>query len=420
MIALQLVFSMAVILGLAHALGLLARRARQPAVIGHLLGGIVLGPSLLGALPGNPTEVLIPPDARPILRLVAQFALILFMFALGSELDRRVMRRRARAVPLVAASTFVVPLLLGAICALALHDWYAGGDAPTSAFVLFIAVAVAITAVPVLAAIVREHGLTHTVPAAVAMTSAALVDGLGWLVLTVALLEASAGEGPSWPATLGLLLVYVLVMVLVVRPALQAWLRRPTTSPVRRVTALACVALASGWATALLGLHAVLGAFFAGLMMPRRDDGRTDVKLVEPLRAGGVALLPLFLVLSGLSTDIGALRGRDLATFALVLVIAVVGKLGVGCGAARVAGLTRRDAAMVGVLLNTRGVTELVVLSVGLKAGIIGERLYTIFVLMALVTSIATGPLLTATRRSATQPEGETWLDRQAARAPAA
>src|SRR6266545_2655677 len=229
MIALRVVLAIAVILAVANVLGLLARRLHQPAVIGHLLAGIALGPSLLGALPGDLTEALIPTDARPALKLVAQFALVLFMFSLGSELDRGVLRRRGRAVPLVAASTFLVPLLLGAVCAFALRDWYQPADASSSAFVLFIAVAVAITAMPVLAAIVREHGLTQSVPAAVAMTSAALVDACGWLVLTVALLEASVGDGPSWLSTLGLLLAYVLAMVLVVRPALRAWLARPTT-----------------------------------------------------------------------------------------------------------------------------------------------------------------------------------------------
>jgi Kef-type K+ transport system membrane component KefB len=175
----------------------------------------------------------------------------------------------------------------------------------------------------------------------------------------------------------------------------------------------------SGWVTAELGLHVVLGAFFAGILMPRREDGGEEASLMGPIRAAGVLLLPLFLTLAGLSTNIGALNARDVATFVLVCAIAVIGKLGVGWAAARAGGLNRRDSAMVGVLLNTRGVTELVVLSVGLKAGIIGPRLYTVFVLMALVTSASTGPMLAAIRRSELS-RGRSWLARRLARSPAA
>jgi Kef-type K+ transport system membrane component KefB len=415
MIALELVLALAVILAVAYLLGGLARRLRQPAVMGHLLAGIVLGPSVLGALGGDLTNTLIPLDTRHDLSLLAQFALILFMFSLGSELDRGELRRRPRAVPLVATSTFVVPLALGAAAAVGLRHWYKPADAPTSAFVLFVAVAVAITALPVLASIVREHRLTESVPAAIAMTSAAVVDGIAWLVLAAALLEANVGESRSWGATVGLLAAYAVVMVLVVRPVLKEWLRRPATPPALRIVAVAAVAVASGWVTDELGLHAVIGAFFAGLIMPRGADGEADRALIGPIRAAGVLLLPLFLTLSGLSTDVGALHARDVAIFGLVCAVAVFGKLGVGWAAARAAGLTARDSAMVGVLLNTRGVTELVVLSVGLKAGVMGERLYTVFVLMALLTSAATGPLLSALRGAGEQTGGRSWLARRAA-----
>lgn len=406
----QLILSIAVILAVAYVLGEIARRLHQPAVIGHLVAGIVLGPSLLGAVAGNLTETLIPLDVRDTLNLIAQFALILFMFSLGSELDRRELARRPRAVPLVASTTFLVPLALGAVSAIGLRHWYHPEGTPTTAFILFVAVAVAITAMPVLAAIVREHKLTQSTPAAIAMTSAALVDAVGWLVLTVALLEANAGESLSWAATFGLLAVFVAVMVLVVRPALRTWLSRPAKSHWFRVVAVTAVAAASGWVTTKLGLHAVLGAFLAGLIMPRCADGEPQLDLVAPIRAAGVCLLPIFITLSGLSTNIGALHARDLATFVLILAIAVIGKLGVGWFASRSAGLNRSDSAMVGVLLNTRGVTELVVLSIGLKAAILDERLYTVFVMMAVVTSAATGPLLSAIRRVTEQPERKSLL----------
>jgi Kef-type K+ transport system membrane component KefB len=395
---LNVVLSLAVILAAASVFGALARMLGQPAVIGHMVAGIALSPSLLGALPGNLTATLIPSDARHSVSLIAEFGLILFMFSLGADVNRGEVRRRPKAVPLVASTTFAVPLLLGALLALELQGWYKPASMSATAFVLFVAVALSITALPVLAAIVRERGLTESAPAAIAMTSAALIDAVGWLLLAAALFVADDSGTTSWSLRLGLLALFGAAMMLVVRPALNAW--RPTSRYVG-IAVTTTLAVGAGWVTRQLGLHAILGAFFAGFVFPRTPAVRA---LIAPLRRAGMFLLPLFLVLSGLSTDVSGLGQHDFATLLLILMLAVAGKLGAGWAAARTAGLNGREATTIGILLNTRGVTELVVLSIGLQAGIMEPRLYTVFVLMALLTSAATGPLLSAVDRRPAEP----------------
>jgi Kef-type K+ transport system membrane component KefB len=391
---LDFVLSVTVILAVAYVFGVLARALHLPTVIGHMVAGIALSASVIGALPGDPTATLLPLDARHSVRLVAEFGLILFVFCLGADVDRGELRRQPKAVPMVASATFAVPLLLGAVFALGVDGWYKPAGIPATAFVLYVAVALAISALPVLAAIVRERKLTESAPAAIALMSAVLIDAAAWLVLAAALFAADAG-GTSWGRNLGLLAVFGAVMMLIVRPALNAW--RPASSFLG-IAVTTALAVGAGWVTTQLGLHAILGAFFAGFVFPRTAALRG---LIAPLRRAGTFLLPVFLVLAGLKTDVGGLDARDFATLPLILTLAVAGKIGAGWAAARVAGLNGRDAATIGVLLNTRGVTELVVLSIGLGAGILEPRLYTVFVLMALLTSGATGPLLSAVDRIA-------------------
>lgn len=394
---LDILLSIAVILAVAYVFGVLARAVHLPTVIGHMVAGIALSASVLGALPGDPTATLLPLDARHSVRLLAEFGLILFVFCLGADVDRGELRRQPKAVPMVASATFAAPLLLGALFALGVDGWYKPAGISTTAFVLYVAVALAISALPVLAAIVRERELTESAPAAIALMSAVLIDAAAWLVLAAALFTAQDTGGASWGRDLGLLALFGAVMTLIVRPALSAW--RPASSYVG-IAVTTALAIGAAWVTTQLGLHAILGAFFAGFVFPRTAALR---ELIAPLRRAGMFLLPLFLVLAGLKTDVGGLDARDFATLTLILTLALAGKIGAGWAAARAAGVDGRDAATVGVLLNTRGVTELVVLSIGLEAGILEPQLYTVFVLMALLTSGATGPLLSAVDRIAAQ-----------------
>jgi len=393
----------AAILGFGFALGGIARRLGQPEVIGQILAGIILGPNILGHLPGHVASTLIPPQVVPFLTAVSQVALVLFLFAVGYELDLRVLRRHRRVVPAVSLMAFTVPMLLGGCTALTLGSWYlwhSGGTIHRGAFVLFIAVAMSITAVPVLASIVAERGVASSVPGVVAMTSAGMIDAVGWLSLTVALLIAGISTTGHRPLliTLALLAGYIVVMLLGARPALLRYLRRPGALVRYDVPVIVAVAMASAWVTAALGLHVIFGAFLAGLIMPRTADGAPDAELVRPVQENGYLLLPLFFVVSGLSVNISGLRPRDLALLGIVCAVAVVGKLGGGTLGARLGGLARRDATVVGIMLNTRGLTELIALNIGLQAGIISQRPYTVLVIMALLTTALTGPLLSLMR----------------------
>jgi Kef-type K+ transport system membrane component KefB len=188
------------------------------------------------------------------------------------------------------------------------------------------------------------------------------------------------------------------VVALVVRPILRWWTRRPAPVLANRAAVAVAFAMASAWATAALGLHVIAGAFLAGLLMPRQPDGEPDADVLRPIQDAGRLLLPIFFIIAGLSVNIGMLSAGDFALFGVICGLAAVGKIGAGGAAARLAAMGKRDAAVVGVLLNTRGLTELIVLNVGLQAGIIHQRLYTILVLMALTMTVVSGPLLALLR----------------------
>jgi Kef-type K+ transport system membrane component KefB len=396
----QVVAAIAIAIGLSYAVGKLFRRMRQPEVIGQLFVGIALGPSLLGRFSSSVTHTLFPARIVPYLNVTSQVALVLFLFAIGYELNLRMLRKYRRTVSVLSISTFAVPMLLGVASVYVFASWYRAAGEPhagTAKFILFMGVAVSITAVPVLASITGERGIAATAPGATAMTSAALIDALGWLALAGVLVVASASSSAfrPWTPTVLLLVGYITVMLFIVRPALRLWLRRPHAVLADKVPVAVVVAMGSAWVSAALGLHVIFGAFFAGVMMPRPDNDAPDADILRPVLEAGRLLLPVFFVVSGLSVNVGALRAQDLALFGVVCAIAISGKAGVGFLAAWATGMGKRDSSVVGVLLNTRGLTELIALNVGLQAGIIHPRLYTILVLMALAMTAATGPLLT-------------------------
>jgi Kef-type K+ transport system membrane component KefB len=396
----QVVAAIAIAIGLSYAVGKLFRRMRQPEVIGQLFVGIALGPSLLGRFSSSVTHTLFPARIVPYLNVTSQVALVLFLFAIGYELNLRMLRKYRRTVSVLSISTFAVPLLLGVASVYVFASWYRAVGEPhagTAKFILFMGVAVSITAVPVLASITGERGIAATAPGATAMTSAALIDALGWLALAGVLVVASASSSAfrPWTPTVLLLVGYITVTLFIVRPALRLWLRRPHAVLADQVPVAVVVAMGSAWVSAALGLHVIFGAFFAGVMMPRPDNDAPDADILRPVLEAGRLLLPVFFVVSGLSVNVGALRAQDFALFGVVCAIAISGKAGVGFLAAWATGMGKRDSSVVGVLLNTRGLTELIALNVGLQAGIIHPRLYTILVLMALAMTAATGPLLT-------------------------
>jgi Kef-type K+ transport system membrane component KefB len=401
----HVIAAVAVILGLSYVAGQLFRRLGQPEVIGQLFAGIVLGPSLLERFFGSITRTLFPASVVAYLYVIAQVALVLFLFGIGYELDLRLLSRRRGTVSAVSGSAFVVPMTLGAASAYVFGHWYrtvGESRTGTGSFMLFMGIALSVTAVPVLASLIRERGIEATPPGVTAMTSAALIDALCWLALAGVLVMAGVSPAHrTWPVTVLLLIGYVLATAFVVRPAMLRWWRRPNALMASKVPVSVAFAMSSAWATAALGLHVIFGAFFAGLIMPRQANGVPDEELLRPIKDAGRVLLPIFFVLSGLSVNLVALRARDLALFGVLLTIAVVGKIGAGFLAARITKMNRRDSATVGILINTRGLTEIIVLNTGLQAGIIHQHLYTILILMALVTTAGTAPLLTLIRPQA-------------------
>jgi Kef-type K+ transport system membrane component KefB len=249
----------------------------------------------------------------------------------------------------------------------------------------------------VLASIIGERGLASTVPGATAMASAACIDALDWVMLAGVLVLASVSSSShrSWGMLLLLLAGYIVVAIFVVRPILLRWLRRPTAVVANNVPMAVAVAMGSAWATAALGLHVIFGAFLAGAIMPRQQDGAADPDLLRSVLQAGRLLLPLFFVVSGLSVNIGMLHARDFELLGILCVMAIIGKIGAGFLAGMLTRMGKRDALLIGVLLNARGLTELIALNVGLQAGIIHQRLYTVLVVMAIVMTVVTGPLLT-------------------------
>jgi Kef-type K+ transport system membrane component KefB len=380
------------VLAVARALRGVLERVRQPPVMAEVLAGLVLGASVLGALPGDPSGALFPPEVRSVLVLLGQVAVAGYLFAVGAELDPRAVRREGRAVAFVAVGSFVVPWVAGAALALALHDGVAG-DPPLVAFTLFLGTALAVTAFPVLTRIVDARGLRAHPAGRVAVAAAAAQELLVWpaLAVAVALAGDGSGAGPGPGAVAGLGTAAVLLVVVLARVAVPAVAaRRPRLAGPAALAALALAATA----TELAGLHLVLGAFLLGAALPAapRAAGLALLR-TRPLAAASAVLLPLFFALPALRVDVAALGWSGLGLLAVVLAVAVAGKLLGAAGAAALAGLPRPEALTVAVLMNARGLVELVVLSVGLEAGLIDERLFAVMVLMALATTFATGPL---------------------------
>jgi Kef-type K+ transport system membrane component KefB len=391
--------SLAVIVVAARGLGWVFGRFQQPVVLGEILAGIVLGPSVIGALPGNPTEFLIPGDTRPFLNVLANLGLVVFMFLVGLELDLQSLRRRSRMAMTISVSSVAFPFALGVPLALVLyaqHHGAPGAEVHLLPFVLFIGTAVSVTAFPVLARILADRGLGRTELGSLVLTCAALEDLGAWALLTGALAVAASQSLWQLPRILASAVLFAGLLVVLGRPLLGRLLirRAPTVIDQRALLSVAiCGAGLSACVTAAIGIHLVLGAFLFGLSFPRHPGVRARLqRALEPL--AGSVLLPVFFILPGLRIDlhsIGLAGARDLL---LILVVATVGKLAGATGAARALGIRWRDSLAIGALINTRGLMELIVLNVGLSAGVIDPELYGLFVVMAIATTLMSGPML--------------------------
>jgi Kef-type K+ transport system membrane component KefB len=385
--AVNTLLAVAAILIACNAIGWLVARIGQPRVVGELLAGIVLGPSVLGLLLPGVGAALFPAPVIAALKVVAQLGLVLFLLLVGMEAVPDGNQLRLGRLGVLTTASVAVPLLLAGALAAVLHPTY-GGGVPVASFVLFFGAAVSVTALPVLARLLEESGLAGSRLGVTALVAAAGNDVVAWILVAVAagLLEATGLT--SFLLTAGGTLALVLVLLLVVRPVLVRLRTPPLWVPVG-------IALAAAWSAEQVGVHAIFGAFLAGIAMPRDERWRAELRTqLDPVVAR--ILLPVFFAVVGLATRVDMLTLPDLAVFGAVLAVAVAGKVG-GVGlTARALGERPRDALTLGLLMNVRGVTEIVVLTVGLELGLIGPKLFTLLVLVAVVTTFMTAPLLKA------------------------
>lgn len=400
MIAGTVLADLALILLAAYVFVRLAARFRQPAVMGEIIAGIALGPSFLGLLPGHLPELLFPADVRPYLQVLSQLGLVLFMFGVGYGLNMAGMRGVGRQVTVVSLCSVALPFVLGAGLAVVLYPWFDHGQLRSPGVLgpaLFLGAAMSITAFPVLARIVTERGMNRTRLGTMALASAAIQDFIAWCVLAVVVAVVTAGGAWALGVTIVGSIVFMVTMLFLVRPGL-AWLlapeRRWAGSQVVTHAVLICGLLVSAWITSALGLHVVFGAFIFGLIAPRGHLEALAPEVPRRIEQTSLLLLPVFFTVSGLSVDLGGLGVRGLVMVLAVIVVACVGKFVGAAGAARLAGVPSRRSAALGVLLNARGLTELIILNVGLSLHALDDRLFTAMVVMAVVTTLMTGPLL--------------------------
>jgi Kef-type K+ transport system membrane component KefB len=384
-----LLANIALIIAVARVAGRIARRLGQPSVIGEIAVGVLLGPTLLH---GAVADTLFPTEIRPYLGAVADLGLVLFMFVIGLEFDFARLRGSGRVTGATVIGSTLVPFALGILLGMYLLRSYAPAD--RLAFVLFIGVAVSVTAFPVLARILADRGMNGTWLGAVALSAAAFCDLAAWT--TLAGLQVLVGASGAHPWKVLLVVPYVLVLVFGVRPLMVRFLtRRGTDEPLSAgdATVVVAGALGSAAVTQLLGLHFVIGAFLFGLVMPRLHEAAHE-GLLRSTEHPTALLLPVYFVVAGLKVDLSGIGTDGLVQLGWIMVVAVTGKFVGTWLCVRSLGLPARGSAVLASLMNTRGLTELVALGVGLEAGLLDERLYSLFVVMAVVTTVMTGPLL--------------------------
>ena len=393
-----LLAQIAVILIVARLAGWFFRKLHQPRVIGEMVAGILLGPSLLGWAAKPVSTTLFPAEKLGGIELLSQIGLLLFMFLIGLELDVKQLRESGRTAIATSLVSIVAPFLLGLGLAFSLYPRFSNQTVSFTGFALFISIAMSITAFPVLARILMERDLLRTKVGALAIACAAVNDVVAWCVLAgiVVLVRSSASSLPLWVTLVGLSAL-VFIMLKIVRPALRRLVAHYENRGGLTHDSLALIlllTLLSGWVTEFLGIHALFGAFLVGVVMPRHHEFIKDLLLrLESLTV--VLLLPLYFAFTGLRTSFLVLSGTTMwGTCLAIIALAVIGKFGGSALAAKLGGMSWRESSAVGVLMNTRGLVELIILNVGLDLGVLSKELFSLMVLMALVTTFMTSPLL--------------------------
>jgi Kef-type K+ transport system membrane component KefB len=387
--------ALAAVLITGRLLCLLFRYIGQPPVIGEVIGGILLGPSLLGQVWPEAGAFILPSEVGPYLGVIAQVGVILYMFLVGLELNLGALRERAQAIVAISNASIVLPFLLGAALALLLYPRFSNSTVPFTSFALFVGAAMAITAFPVLARILTDLKMQKTRLGTMALACAAMNDVTAWCLLAFVVGVAQAKVGGAF-LVLGLTAAFIGFMFLFVRKVASWLLSRFDKAPVTHgvVALVFAVLLLSSLATEAIGIHAFFGAFLLGAIIPH--DSAIAQALSRKLEdVVTVLLLPAFFAFTGMRTQIGLVSGLDQwLVCGLIVIVASAGKVGGAFFASWRSGLGWRDALGLGVLMNTRGLMELIVLNIGLDLKVISPTLFAMMVLMALATTLATTPIL--------------------------
>jgi Kef-type K+ transport system membrane component KefB len=402
-----LLMQIVLIVLVSRAVGKIAAKFGQPSVVGEMIAGILLGPSLLGQLSPAAMTFIFPPASMDTLRMFSQIGVILFMFLVGTDVDLEHLFQKAHTAVLVSHASIIIPFLLGTTLSLVVYRSMAPPSVPFTAFALFMGVAMSITAFPVLARIVEERGLTHSSLGVMSLGCAAVDDVTAWCILAAVLAIVKADRFGGSILTLLLILTYASVMIVLLKPLLR---KLAPANPASRsqynswAALILAFALAASLATEVIGVHALFGAFLAGVIIPPGGLRIFCKERFESVASG--LLVPLFFVFTGLRTQINLLNSVSAwLIFGAVITAAVAGKLGGSMLAARWSGVKWRDSFALGALMNTRGLMELIVLNIGFDLGILSAQIFAILVLMAITTTLMTAPLLSLAQRKGTHPE---------------
>jgi Kef-type K+ transport system membrane component KefB len=395
-ILLHVLLALVVIIVVARILGALFRRLNLPQVMGEVVAGILLGPSFLGWLAPEAASQILPVNTAPYLALISQVGVVLYMFLVGLELDMALLQERTRAAIAISHASIVLPFLSGAAIALWLYPRYSASAVSFTTFALFIGVAMSITAFPVLARILTDRGIQKTRLGVLALACAAINDVVAWCLLAFVISVAHAQTG-SLLFTLLTTIGFIFFILVIAKRGALGLVRWQTAKgrTTQDIFAVVCAALLlSALATERIGIHALFGAFLLGTVIPHNSALARDIReKCEDLVV--VLLLPVFFVFTGMRTQIGLVHGTcDWLACILIVAVASLGKFGGSFLAARWTGSDWREAASLGVLMNTRGLMELIVLNVGLDLGVLSPVLFTMFVIMAVVTTLVTTPIL--------------------------
>ena len=406
-LVLKLFLQLTVILAACRAVGAIGRRLGQTQVVCEMITGVLLGPSLFGIVAPDAQKWLFPTKAvvggvtmahpsMSILYAMSQVGLVLYMFLVGLEFDTSLIKGKLRSAGLISASGIIVPFFLGGLLAFQLRgkvELFAPGISPLMA-ALYMGAAMSITAFPMLARILDERGITKTRIGTVSLAAGSLDDALAWVLLALILASVKSSPMIAWMA-IGGTVIYVLGMTFVGRPFLsffERWAQRDGELSTASITLLLGIIMLCAWTTDAVGVYAVFGAFICGTAMPRGKFSELVRKKMDLLTTS--LLLPIFFVYSGLNTRIDLLNNSSLIGIAAIIIaIAIIGK-GVACAlAARAGGENWREAWTIGTLMNARGLMELIILNIGREKGLINDTLFTIMVLMAIVTTVMASPI---------------------------